>query len=221
MRIGALVQARMSSARLPGKVLLPLAGRPALAWLVERLEHAEGLDAIAIATSTEASDDPVAAWCAASGVPCHRGPLDDVARRMLDAARAERLDAFVRVNGDSPLLDQRLVGRGVALMRDSGADLVTNVAERTFPHGQSVEVVRTDTFARLVAGDLDADEREHVTLALYRRAAGLAIVSFTSGESAGDRRQVLDTPADAARLEALFAGLERPHWELQWTDVPA
>src|SRR5207249_4574865 len=107
-----------------------------LDWLLERLEHADTLDAVIVATSQDASDDAVAAHCAARGTDCHRGPLDDVATRVFDAARGAGLDAFVRVNADSPLLDQRLVDRGVSIMRASDACLVTNVRPRTFPPGQ-------------------------------------------------------------------------------------
>ena len=219
MRVGAIIQARMSSARLPGKMLAPLAGRPALAWLLERLDHAHDLDAVVVATSDDASDDPIAAFCADAGAACHRGALDDVADRMLGAARAHRLDAFARVNGDSPLLDQRLVDRGVALMREGGADLVTNVRPRSFPPGQSVEVVRTDALERALAGDVGADAREHVTGPLY--AGGFRVVRLEAGDPRTDVHLTLDTGEDHARLEAILAAMERPHWEYGWEEVLA
>ena len=120
MTVGAVVHARMGSSRLPGKVLADLGGRPALAWLVERMERAAEVDVVVVATSVEAADDPVAAFCSERGVKLHRGPLEDLAARVLGAAEAFGFDAVVRVNGDSPLLDQRLVDRGVALLREIG-----------------------------------------------------------------------------------------------------
>ena len=163
MRVGAVVQARMGSARLPGKTLTDLGGRPALIWLLERLERAQELDDILIATSIDHADDVLADWCERYGVACHRGPEDDVARRVLEAARWRDLDAVARLSGDSPLLDQRLVDRGVALARRSDADLVSNVRPRSFPPGQSVEVVRTTALQLAVTQMLDAEDREHVT----------------------------------------------------------
>ena len=218
-RIGALVQARVSSTRLPGKVLRPLAGRPLIDWLIERLGHAAGLDVVAVATSDEGSDDAVAAHCDARGVPCVRGPLADVAARMVAAADALGLDAFVRVNADSPLLDPALVERAVARYRQGDADLVSNVhPERTCPRGQSVEVVRTEALrARL--GGLDTDEREHVTLGLYRRPGDLRIASLACRPPTRDVALTVDDAADADALDGLLAGLERPHWEYGWEEL--
>jgi spore coat polysaccharide biosynthesis protein SpsF len=218
MSVGVVVQARMTSRRLPGKVLAPLAGRPALVWLLERLERVEGLDGVVVATSDDGSDDAVAAFCAGRGTPVFRGPLDDVAGRMLRAGRAHGFDAIVRISGDSPLLDQRLVAHAATLMRETGADLVTNVRPRTFPPGQSVEVVRADVLARALDG-MSADEREHVTGPLYR--AGTRIVRFAADPPRTDVRLTLDTPDDHARLEAILRAMRRPHWEYGWEEVLA
>jgi spore coat polysaccharide biosynthesis protein SpsF (cytidylyltransferase family) len=210
MKVGAVVQARMTSSRLPGKVLLDLAGRPALTWLLERLERAEGLDALVVATSTHPSDDAIAAYCEARGTACERGELEDVAARMVAAARAAGLDAFVRVNGDSPMLDQRLVAHGALLMRGARADLVTNVRPRTFPPGQSVEVVRTDALAARPGG-------EHVTERLYDGD----IVRFVADPPRTGPPLTLDTRADHARLEAILLAMDRPHHEYGWEQVLA
>jgi spore coat polysaccharide biosynthesis protein SpsF (cytidylyltransferase family) len=203
--IGAVVQARMYSQRLPGKVLMELGDRPALAQLLDRLERARELDGIVVATSNEPDDDAVAAFCAERGTRCHRGPLDDVARRMADAAGD--WEAFVRVNGDSPLLDPALVDHGVRLYRASGdVDLVSNVwPRRSFPRGQSVEVVRTAVL-RAALDELDADGREHVTLRLYDRS-GVRVLGFAAEHDASDRSLALDTPQDAERLRELV-GIE-------------
>jgi spore coat polysaccharide biosynthesis protein SpsF (cytidylyltransferase family) len=120
MRIVGIIQARFSSVRCPGKMLRPLHGRPMIDWVIDAVRQAEAagaLNAMAVATSVDASDDALAAHVAALGVPVHRGPLDDVARRMLEAATALKSDAFVRISGDSPLLDSGLIGRAVGLLR--------------------------------------------------------------------------------------------------------
>jgi spore coat polysaccharide biosynthesis protein SpsF len=218
-RVGALVQARLSSTRLPGKVLRPLAGRPLIDWLLERLGHAGGLDVVGVATSDDASDDALAAHLQEAGVPCARGPLDDVAARMVEAAQELGLDAFARVNADSPLLDPALVTRAVAAWRAGGSDLVTNVHPvRTCPKGQSVEVVRVDALRRALPA-FDADEREHVTLGLYRRPGGLTIESLTCEPPTRDVALTVDDAADAEALSGVLERLERPHCEYGWREL--
>ena len=226
MRIGAVVQARMGSARLPGKVLMELAGRPALDYLLERLAHAETLAAVIVATSREPADDAVASYCAARSVDCHRGDHDDVAARLLDAAERFALDAFVRVNGDSPLLDQALVDRGVRLFAAGGRDLVTNVFPRSFPPGQSVEVISVPALREALPRLIAAGDREHVTTGLYRDPGPLAIENFDAGASpfapdGGEVRLVLDTPEDAVAIERILEAMERPHWQYSWRTVLA
>lgn len=216
MRIGAIVQARMTSARLPGKVLRMLCGQPVLSWLLDGLALCSGPDMIVLATSTELSDDPVAEFCAGRGLPCFRGPLDDVAGRFLAAAEAHGLDAFVRLCGDSPLLDPRLVDEAVALFRQGGADLETNVLRRTFPRGQSVEVVDTMAMRRAEAAMTDPQDREHVTRHFYTHAGEFRLRSFESGGDFGAVNFCVDTADDLVRLSALVQrfvpGAARPGW---------
>ena len=207
----------MSSQRLPGKMLAPLAGRPAIEWVLERLAHAQGVEKIVVATSVASSDDPVEEYCRRRDLAVHRGSLEDVAERLLGAAEAAGLDAFARVNGDSPLLDQRLVDRGVELMRASEADLVTNVRPRTFPPGESVEVVRTDALAAVVGTDRTQEEREHVTGPLYE--GDFRVLRFEAPDPRTDVSYTLDTPEDHARLDAILRAMERPHWEYSWEEV--
>jgi spore coat polysaccharide biosynthesis protein SpsF len=224
VKVGALVQARLGSTRLPGKVLMDLGGRPALDYLLERLAHAQTLQCVVVATSRERADDPVAEHCARSGISCHRGPHDDVAARLLQAADGCSLDAFVRVNGDSPLLDQRLVDRGVTLFTQGGRDLVTNVFPRSFPCGESVEVLRTEALRAALPRLTEPDDREHVTTALYRDPSGLVIENFTAGADGvgpdgGGVRLVLDTPDDAVTMRRILRAMERPHWAYGWSEL--
>jgi spore coat polysaccharide biosynthesis protein SpsF (cytidylyltransferase family) len=191
-----IVQARMSSARVPGKVLRPLAGRPLLGHLLDRLARTEL--PVVVATSDDPSDDAVAAFCPSA----YRGPLEDVAERFLGAAVEHDIDPIVRVSGDSPLLDPGVVERAVALWEPG--TIVTNVRPRTFPTGQSVEV--------FAVGDLrnaprTQATREHVTPELYAR---LEMRNFESGHDWGTLRLTLDTAEDAERLDALFARMDRP-----------
>lgn len=190
----------MSSARVPGKVLRPLAGRPLLGHLLDRLRRLEM--PLVVATSDHPSDDPIARFCAAEGVAVHRGPLDDVAARVIGAARAHGLDPIVRVSGDSPLMDPAVILRAVELWEPG--TLVTNVRPRSFPTGQSVEVFEV---AALESAEMTLEAREHVTTTLYDR---LRVRNFSHRTDLSGLRLTLDTEEDAARLESLFSQMDRP-----------
>jgi spore coat polysaccharide biosynthesis protein SpsF len=206
-----IVQARLSSIRLPGKMLMDLCGRPLLGRVVDRLGRAQHVSRIVVATSDASSDEAIARFCAREGIACHRGPLEDVAERFRQAASQAAAPAFVRISGDSPLIDPALVDRAIGYFRQEECDLVTNVLVRSFPKGQSVEVLRTATFARLCDTLADGDHREHVTKAYYQAPAGFRIVSFTSGVDAGTANLSVDTPEDFARVRALLEGCaDRP-----------
>jgi spore coat polysaccharide biosynthesis protein SpsF len=213
MRIGAIIQARMSSRRLPGKVLLKVGGKPLLQYLLERLGHCRRLDGVLVATSVEKSDTPVWDFCRDHGVPAVRGPLGDVAGRFLQALASRPWDAFVRVSADSPLLDQQLVDEGVRLFGEGHPDLVTNVNPRTFPSGQSVEVVRSETFRLTYPLMVTPEDREHVTPYFYRNSSRFVIRNFTSETYLGDLHLGVDTEEDLEVTRRILEQMERPHWE--------
>ena len=208
-RVGAVILARMTSSRLPGKPLRPIGDSPLIGYVLARLRRVEGLDAIVLATSSDPSDDELAAFAGENGIGLHRGPLDDVAGRVLAAARANGLDAVARVNGDSPWLDPGLLSEAVAAWRRGGADVVTNLVERTWPYGVAAEVVSVDALARAIE-DAPAEEREHVTQALYLRPEGFSILALPAADPPDpELRLTVDTEADLerfARLVALFPG---------------
>jgi spore coat polysaccharide biosynthesis protein SpsF len=219
MRVGVIIQARLSSSRLPGKVLAPVAGRPLLQLLVERLERSRLAQGLVVATSDQPSDDPVAQLCATLGLACVRGPLDDVAERFRLALEQAGWEAFVRVSGDSPLLDPRLVDQALTIFQDRRPDLVTNVAVRSFPKGQSVEVVEAGAFCRACAGMETAHDREHVTPFIYRRSREFDIVNFVCPRALGDMQMSVDTPEDLARCRSVVEGMARPHWDYGWDEL--
>jgi spore coat polysaccharide biosynthesis protein SpsF len=206
--IPIVVPARMNSQRLPGKPLRPMAGKPMLGWIVDRLNSIHGSNNVVIATSDQPHDDSIAKWCDDQVLDCYRGPLEDVARRLIGAARARGADAFVRVSGDSPLMDPALVTHAIRLFELDEVDLVTNVQTRTFPKGFSVEVIRIAPLERALARHGSGDDREHVTTALYRHPGDLRIVNFTSGMPVGDVQLSVDTEDDFRKVE----------WVLQQND---
>jgi spore coat polysaccharide biosynthesis protein SpsF len=219
--VAAIVQARLSSTRLPGKVLAEIQEKPLLGYLLERLDRVDGLDPPLVATSDDPSDDELALYCATNGIDCYRGPLDDVAQRMLDAADARGLSAFVRVSGDSPLLDPQLVDRAAALLRDDGADVVTNVVPRTFPHGQSVEAITVEAFRRACADMTEPHDREHVTPFLYRNANDFRITSFSHEPDLSSLQLAVDTRDDLELVRAIVSAMTRPQEEYALEEIVA
>ena len=212
MRIGAIIQARMSSRRLPGKVLADVHGQPLLRYLLERVERCHELDQIVVATSIDPSDDPIQTLCDKRDVACFRGPLKNVAERFRLVAQRHELDVFVRLCADSPLLDPALIDQAVATYRSAGVDLVTNVIGRSFPPGQSVEVISLKVFAEAVPQMTSAEHREHVTSYFYDHTKDFRIRSIRCAHDCGDADFAVDTPADLERLTCLIAAMDRPHW---------
>lgn len=220
MKIGIIVQARMSSERLPGKVLRKIAEKPMLDYTLERVFLAVGCDGVIVATSLEASDDPTAAFCAQRGVRCFRGPLENVAARFIGAADQEGFDAFVRVCGDSPLIDPAVITAAIEIFRDGEFDLVTNTFPRSFPKGVSVEVVRVSSFRDAYARMGEPADREHVTRYLYRNSEQFRIQNFL--HRSGDRSDAqlsVDTPEDFLLATRMIGAMDRPHWEYGVDDL--
>jgi spore coat polysaccharide biosynthesis protein SpsF len=212
----------MDSRRLPGKVLADLAGTPLLGHLLQRLVRCTGLDAVIVATSDRSSDDEIADFCEGFSVSIHRGSLDDVAARFADASTAHRLDAFVRVSADSPLLDRDLVGTAALRIRTGGADVVSNVyPQRTYPRGQSVEAVRTDALMRSLPLMTTADDHEHVTPGLYRHPELFRIEPMTAPTTYPATHLAVDAPDDLRRMRTVIERMERPSWEYGLDEVLA
>jgi spore coat polysaccharide biosynthesis protein SpsF len=218
MRIGAIVQARMTSQRLPGKSLRPLCGKALLQYVLERLAQLESVETV-VATSTDSSDNPIADFCTGFGALCFRGSLEDVAGRFLQTARAHNFAAFARISGDSPLLDQRLVARAIDVFTGSNADLATNVFPRTYPAGMSVEIVRTATFERLVPELTEPSDREHVTAYFYTHTDRFRIANFTRDIPRRDVHLAVDTEEHFQCVARIIGSMTRPHWEYSLEDV--
>jgi spore coat polysaccharide biosynthesis protein SpsF len=168
LAIPIVIFARMSSSRLPGKALRPIAGRPMLARVVERCAAAALASGVVVATSVQPDDDAVTALARELGVPAFRGALDDVAGRALACAEAGGHRDFVRISGDSPFIDATVIDRAIDLHRRDGADLTSNTHPREYPPGMSVEVIHTAALRRALAKTSDAEDREHVTPYFYK-----------------------------------------------------
>ena len=167
MKTLIIVQARMTSTRLPGKVLLPLAGKPMLSRLVERLRGVRHADGLVIATTLNATDDPISALCEGLGAACHRGSEHDVLSRYADASRLHGGDVVVRITSDCPLIDPMLIDRVIDTYWEGGCDYVSNMLPPTWPYGMAVEVFSAAALYEANAAATQDSEREHVTPFIY------------------------------------------------------
>ncbi len=193
----------MGSTRLPGKVLLPLRGRSVLGWVARAAQASGALDELLVATTTDASDDPVVAECAALGLPVVRGPVDDVLARFVLALRGRDTDAVVRFTADCPLLDPTLVATAVGAWRAAPwLDYVSTALPHCLPRGMDVEVVRADTLRALDTTARD-HHRTHVTSALYSDLDNYRSLGLRFGPDASDLRVTLDTEADWQLIQAV------------------
>jgi spore coat polysaccharide biosynthesis protein SpsF len=182
-RIGIILFARMSSSRLPGKMLRPLGPTSLLERVVARTRTLAY--PIVLATSSAPSDDELCEEASRLGIPVFRGSLDDVLGRACAAARSAEFDAFARLCGDRPFLPLDDTRRGMALMHDrllhaAPCDIVTNSGPRPVPSGLTMEVIRTTALERLRLQATSPEEREHVTSGFYLRGSEYSIVQLPS-----------------------------------------
>jgi spore coat polysaccharide biosynthesis protein SpsF len=212
----AIIQARLGSTRLPGKVLMPLGGRPALDHVIERVTAAKTVDLVVIATTLAPGDDPIADYCARNGIACVRGSEDDVLSRYLDAMRLWPSDIVVRITADCPLTDPALIDDVVAALKaDATLDYHSNtLPPRRIPHGLDVEAFRRAVLERAGREATRADEREHVTPYIHRHPELFRITQAILPKDISGCRLTLDTQADWDLLNLMLTAL--PSGEFGW-----
>ena len=216
-----VIQARMSSSRLPGKVLADLAGAPMLGRQVERLRRSRRLDDLVLATSDQPGDDPVAAYAREIGLAVVRGPLDDVLARFVAVLEAwPRATTIARMTADCPLTDWRVLDAVIDRLSETGADYVSNVApERTFPHGLDVEVMRAEALREAAAEAADPYEREHVTPFIYRHPERFRIEGLMRAPSLAHLRWTVDYPEDLDFVRHVYGMLYAANPDFTTEDI--
>jgi spore coat polysaccharide biosynthesis protein SpsF len=217
-----ILQARASSTRLPGKVLKDLVGAPMLARQIERVLRAGRIGNLVLATSTDASDNPVAALARGLGVACHRGPLDDVLARFAGALEAfGPADHVVRLTGDCPLIDPEVIDATIARHLATGADYTSNTLALTFPKGQDVEVMKAEHLAAAAREATTPYEREHVTPFLYRHPERFTLANLARDPPLPDLRWTVDTQQDFEFVEQVYRALYRANPAFTSADILA
>lgn len=219
VKVVAILQARMGSRRLPGKVLMDLCGQPVLGWAVNRLRRATTLDELVVATSTHAADDAIAAFAEDWGVACFRGSEDDVLDRYYRAAQRHGADVIVRVTGDDPLIDPDVVDRVVTAFLERRPEIAyaSNVhPRRTYPRGQDTEAFSFAALERAWREDNDPRFREHVTQYTVRHPELFPFHNVEYERDLSFMRWALDTEEDMMFLRTVCSHIDEATC---WTEI--
>ena len=203
----AVLQARYSSSRLPGKVLKPILGKPMLQHQIERVKRAKKIDELVVATSSDPSDDAIAKLCEEQGILCFRGSLDDVLDRVYQAAKPYSPDHVVRLTGDCPLSDPEIIDQVIEFHLRQGADYSSNAIRPVHPDGLDVEVCRFSVLTEAWKEAKLPSQREHVMPFIHGQPARFKIAHFESAVDHSEERWTVDTAADFELVTAIYGAL--------------
>ena len=219
MVIGIIVQARMGSRRFPGKVVRQVNEKPLLHYLLDSLNRCSSIDKIVVATSKHESDTAIAKVCEESGANYYRGPLYDVAGRFKEVLECYQFDGFARISGDSPLLDYRLVNQVSRIFQSDKYDIVTNVFPRSFPLGQSVEMLSSEIFLNSYPDFNDEEDFEHVTQFFYKNHTRYSIYNVVAKMDYSNISLAVDTIEDMEVVKKIMSDMNNPHWKYSVDEI--
>lgn len=215
----AILQARTSSRRLPGKVLRPILGKPMLQMQIERLKQSTSIDKLLVATSIEPEDNPLEDLCDEIGVDCFRGNLNDVLDRFCRAASQYRPRTIVRLTGDCPLTDPEIIDYGIAFYQNNSFDYVSNSLERTYPIGLDLEVFSYKLLKEAARDAVLPSEREHVTAYFRNHPEIYTIGQFYHDADLSQHRWTVDEAADFEFVSRVYESLYPTNPRFKTDDV--
>ncbi|MFC4403916.1 cytidylyltransferase domain-containing protein [Gracilibacillus xinjiangensis] len=203
MKIVAIIQARMGSTRLPGKVLRQVLGKPLLAYQLERVRLAKHIDEIIIATTTQPTDDPIITFCQKEDVLFSRGSEQDVLSRYYDTAIQANADVIVRLTSDCPLIDPAVIDKVIETYTLSN-HYVSNVVRRTYPRGMDVEVFSIELLKQINEEATSKKDREHVTTFVREQPDRFKIKDVVHRSDYSNYRLTVDTAEDLMLIEKIL-----------------
>ena len=196
----AIIQARTNSKRFPKKVLHLIKGKPLIKHVVERVKKSKSVTNVIVATSVNKSDDTLVYFLKKKKIKYFRGSLANVASRFLQIAKKKKKKYFIRISGDSPLIQPKIINRAIKLhKKNTKYDLITNIFPRSFPHGQSVEIVKTSILENNIKR-MNKFELEHVTQFFYRNYLEFLIKNFISAGKNETIKLAVDTRRDLKNI---------------------
>jgi len=201
----AILQARMSSTRLPGKVLAVINEKPMISWQIMRIKESKSINELVVVTSTDQTDDVLADYLLQNGVLVERGPIDNVLARFLQAfERFKGYENIVRLTGDCPLVMPHLIDEMVTEFDKSDVDFLSNALEPTFPDGLDIEIVKRSALIRVSEYPLSAAENEHVTLGLRNRMKEFSIKNYSQVRDLSSLRWTVDYEGDLEFIRKVY-----------------
>ena len=195
------LQARMSSRRLPGKVLLKLNNKTILDHIIFNLKKIKFKKKIIVLTSKNKSDNKIVSHCKKKKILFFRGSLNNVYKRYFDAVKKFKTEMFVRINGDSPLIQTKIIEKAIQIYKKNKYDIVTNCKKRTFPKGQSVEIIRSSVFLKNYKYIKTKQHKEHIFLYFYSKNNKFKIYNIKANKNNRNINQSIDTFEDYIRLK--------------------
>lgn len=217
MRVVALVQARMGSTRLPGKVMKPVGGIPMIELLLSRLARAKEVEQIVVATSVDVRNQPLLEHVRRLGYACEQGSENDVLDRFVQAARAHQAEVVVRITGDCPLVDSELVDEAIRRFKSARVDYFSNITPPTYPDGLDIEVCTLKALERASQETSKLFDREHVTSYL-REPGRFNTADMQHSQDLSALRWTVDEPADFTVIEKVFQHFH-PRTDFTWAEV--
>jgi spore coat polysaccharide biosynthesis protein SpsF (cytidylyltransferase family) len=201
----AVLQARMSSSRLPGKVLLEINGQPMIWWQIQRILKSNMVDKVIVATSTDSTDDVLAEYLENENITCSRGPLEDVLRRFQEALVGYPDNStIVRLTADCPLIMPEQLDQLVKLFIGSDYDYISNAIVPTFPDGLDIEIFSKSAFNRILSLETSPADKEHVTLKFKDKKETFKILNYESDLDLSSLRWTVDYPQDFQFIRSVF-----------------
>ncbi|NQY73968.1 MAG: glycosyltransferase family protein [Candidatus Margulisbacteria bacterium] len=220
-KIGIIVQARMSSTRLPGKVMLPLWNKPILGYLLDRISHCTLVNSIIVATSDSSKDSIIQSYCQSQNILCFRGNESDVLNRYVTCATQHQLDIIIRVTGDCPLMDPILINDFVTFFLAHNYDYVSNTIFPTYPDGLDIEIFTYDSLCLAHKMAKLPSEREHVTPFIKNHSDCFKLYNIAQPKKLDTYRLTLDEPEDWALIQIIYEQLYPNNALFTWQQIVA
>ncbi|GGF91425.1 cytidylyltransferase domain-containing protein [Paenibacillus abyssi] len=219
MNITAIIQARMGSTRLPGKVLFQLMGKSVLSHVIERLQAVDRINKIVVATTEMPSDDPIVKESNSLGIEVYRGSESDVLSRYYEAAILANADGIVRITSDCPLIDPEVTREVICTFIENRYDYVSNCLQRSFPRGLDTEVFSMGVLKETFVQAKRPEQREHVTPYIYTNAERFRLYNVLSAADYSRHRWTLDTIEDWNLIVEIYKHLYNRKRVFSWHEV--
>lgn len=203
MKIAILIQARYNSKRLPGKVCLKVLNKELLLHVYDNCKKS-CLKGVYIVTSKNKSDKPIVDLCTKNKIKYFKGNLTNVYLRYFQAIKKLKLDGFVRITGDSPLIDYKIINKAIKKFLKEKPDIITNVFPRSFPVGQSVEVINSKIFMNNYKNIFKKDEKEHITKHFYKNYKNFKIINFKNKKNESKKNLSINTKEDFFKITKMI-----------------